>query len=1438
MKKKILSLLLVIAMMVTSVSMGFSAISAFAAPAGKGIEAINAFSLTGGEMTGTSFTGSITIKSKVSGYQIKVHSVNASIRYSADENGAGTTGSVLVDSSVNGAVCTTSGKSFNVTGTIGAGLAGLVRYECSYDLLDANGNTVYAGMTGYGHGVVSANGKQTGAVGTYSGKPSTPGSRYELTTFNEINSIYVQTPSVVLNSHQKTTKEVVTGASSKSRSFSLSGSYPNTITVRNLQWDYVESHQESNVDTTWFEMNSIPNGYYSFTVNYDGSAWKNVEMYYRSDSARDTSLNIYNQNIALGLEKSYYTEESWATYLNMLELTALVGMGIPGPNYAYGRACALADAAAGGTHVANAKAALVEVNADYTAVDKEYNTNFAEVKNKTTNVTTYVAGATSYNSTGATVKLYDDASIKAIEDYYSSINRSHKRSEQKTVDGYRTTLENMRKNLAYANAVYTYLDVAINEYSAINESLAESGNIYTTASWNAYKNAVDNAKGISRDLKADSQAGINSALVTIFNAKRNLEKLPADFTELNLQISRADEFWTEYNSGKLLTAMDKFDEVWAYFVECYNAATTDEIKESKIDQQDAVNTAATNLREVVNVLSRFRLLDTTELEKALELWPEYGRKYYEQDSYNTWSALWDEGSLFSEKAAATYTGDDRKTYENYEEMVRLTDIIINAFESLEKIKADFTELNEVIAQIPSDEELALYEDEYVNAIKSIVATIDYGATFDEQESVDAITEDLIAALAELTYAHYKPADYSKVDEAIAEAEALDRKLYTNYSIVTDAINAVDRTKKIVEQAEVDAMEAAIRQAMNDLQYVPADYTEVEKAIEEAYAVENKDWYANYNKVLDAINAVDRTKHHGQQAEVDAMAAAIREAVANLKLADADYAGIREAIAAFNALAPHEDFYSDTIDAVDSAIAEVKYGLKADEQDRVDAWQEAIEEAIAAMKLLPADYSRLNVAIAYANSFDPEKYTEDSMQAVKDAINAVDWELDCRQNAEMNAQITAINEAVSKLELLPADYTKVDEAIDAARYAYQNGEYPYTEDSIQAVENVIASIDRGLKIDQQADVDAYIVKIQIAVAQLTYVRADYTALDLVKAKYDNLQRDLYSSLSAVDAYVAKIDWNKKIDKQSEVDVYAAELDAMINALEYAPADYTAVDNAITIFNSITRDYYEDTDLEMVEIVIAQVNRELKKDEQARVNQMAQDINDAIAELRTKMKKADLSELNNAVAQAMARFNEMSATGYEIDYNTVAPLDSLLVYAETFDASTTIDKQSAVDETAANIIEATANLEFVFTIILDGSGLVIEDGYIYGFEEGSNSADAKELIRFVGAAEIKIIETKNGFGTGTIIQFISTKDGSVIKTYTVLVFGDANGDAVIDMFDVAYIVEIVNNSEKPSDMIRRVLDITNDGYLEIIDVTIMIGLANMDATLAQDGSMLMS
>ena len=212
------------------------------------------------------------------------------------------------------------------------------------------------------------------------------------------------------------------------------------------------------------------------------------------------------------------------------------------------------------------------------------------------------------------------------------------------------------------------------------------------------------------------------------------------------------------------------------------------------------------------------------------------------------------------------------------------------------------------------------------------------------------------------------ANYTKVDEAIAKANALNKDDYKDFSAVDSAVNAVVRGKNINEQSEVDAMAKAIEDAIAALQYKDADYTKVDEAIAKANAL-NKDDYKDFSAVEAAINAVVRDKNITEQSEVDAMAKAIEDAIAALQYKDADYTKVDEAIAKANAL--NKDNYKD-FSGVEAAVNAVVRDKNITEQSEVDAMAKAIEDAITALQYKDADYTKVDEAIAKANVLKKEK----------------------------------------------------------------------------------------------------------------------------------------------------------------------------------------------------------------------------------------------------------------------------------------------------------------------------------------------------------------------------------------------------------------------------------------------------------------------------------
>ena len=451
------------------------------------------------------------------------------------------------------------------------------------------------------------------------------------------------------------------------------------------------------------------------------------------------------------------------------------------------------------------------------------------------------------------------------------------------------------------------------------------------------------------------------------------------------------------------------------------------------------------------------------------------------------------------------------------------------------IPADYTAVDAAIARAT-----ALDSSLYTNysAVKDSINSVDRAKSKAQQTEVDAMAkaiEDAIAAL------QYKDADYTKVDAAIAKANALNKNDYKDFSGVEAAVNAVVRDKNITEQSEVDAMAKAIEDAIAALQYKDADYTKVDAAIAKANAL-NKNDYKDFSGVEAAVNAVVRDKNITEQSEVDAMAKTIEDAIAALQYKDADYTKVDAAIAKANAL--NKDNYKD-FSAVETAVNAVVRDKNITEQSEVDAMAKAIEDAIAALQYKDADYTKVDAAIAKANALNKDNYKD--FTGVEAAVNAVTRGKNLTEQTEVDAMAKAIEDAIAALQYKDADYTKVDAAIAKANALNKNDYKDFS-----GVEAAVNAVVRDKNITEQSEVDAMAKAIEDAIAALQYKDADYTKVDAAIAKANALNKNDYKDFSGVEAAVKAVVRGKNITEQSEVDKMAKTIEDAIAALEKKPA----------------------------------------------------------------------------------------------------------------------------------------------------------------------------------------------------------------------------------------------------------------------------------------------
>lgn len=254
-----------------------------------------------------------------------------------------------------------------------------------------------------------------------------------------------------------------------------------------------------------------------------------------------------------------------------------------------------------------------------------------------------------------------------------------------------------------------------------------------------------------------------------------------------------------------------------------------------------------------------------------------------------------------------------------------------------------------------------------------------------------------------------PADYTAVDAAL-ERIPEDLSPYTGETVqALEALTGqIDRSLSRAEQETVDTLAAAVNTAIDALAYKPADYTAVDAAIAAAEEL-NPDDYLNFSVVTAAVAAVNRDLNITGQAIVDGYAEMIETAVAALVYKPADYTTVDAAIAAAIALNPEN--YAD-FSAVTAAVGAVERDKNITEQDIVDGYAAAIQDALDALVYKPADYTAVDAAIAAAEALTPEDYVDFS--AVTAAVQAVERDKNITEQVAVDGYAEAIQDVLDGL----------------------------------------------------------------------------------------------------------------------------------------------------------------------------------------------------------------------------------------------------------------------------------------------------------------------------------------------------------------------------------------------------------------------------------------
>lgn len=829
--------------------------------------------------------------------------------------------------------------------------------------------------------------------------------------------------------------------------------------------------------------------------------------------------------------------------------------------------------------LAAAKTILDEKKADQTTVDnalKALEAGYAKLQIKGADYTALNAA----KDAAANIKAENyeqDANWTAFQNAYTAaqniaagLDITHQTEITAAATALTNAIANLTPKVVEEDADYTVLNAEITASQNIVDT--EQASWYTEATWSAFTTALAEAKAVPTGLKKSSQGTIDAAASKLNAARTDLEEAAANYTNLDALIQECDA----------LTAGDYTSVSWQNLTIALNAAKA-LARDIKARNQATIDTAYNNLKAAKDALVPLGKANYQPLIDEINKGTAYTEDYYTAESWAAYQTV---------LAAAQAMVDAGNLKEDEQAQIsKMVEDLIAAKAALIFVDADYTAVDAALAKIPADADLAAYyTTDSATAVIAARNAVVRGYNKTKQPDVDKMAADIETAVANLKLI---PADTTALKAAIDEAKRVNSALYTadSYNAMkaeldkAEALYAkTDLTKKD-NQAEVDAQTKALNDAITALVPAGADYTKLNNAIKAFEALTESDWTADTWAVAKAkydaaVEASKKVYTVDKQAELDAIADALTEAISKLVPAPADFTALDAILKDINVYLTSwakyltDDYKTRANAAVESANAADFRALTKNDQATVDAKTAEITELYNNPEFLAWDYTKINEAKAAFAAIDRSKYTDDSLAAVEALFAQVgdDWKQDPRkpEGAQQSAYASQmlIQSRVLKWETLlvekpveeKADYTALDAAIKTAEELIAKGTSIYTDDSVKVLQDALAegkALSRDLLASEQGTVDAATAKINAAMP-LTEKDASYTALDAAIALAKTKNADDYTEasfkamtdkLAAAEAVARDL----KITAQATIDKATNELNAAISALVLKPTE---------------------------------------------------------------------------------------------------------------------------------------------------------------------------------------------------------------------------------------------------------------------------------------------
>ena len=592
---------------------------------------------------------------------------------------------------------------------------------------------------------------------------------------------------------------------------------------------------------------------------------------------------------------------------------------------------------------------------------------------------------------------------------------------------------------------------------------------------------------------------------------------------------------------------------------------------------------------------------------------------------------------------------------------------------------------------------------------------------------------------------------------------------------TDALRVLNNPK--ATQSEIDSATKSLQTMYNNLQLKTADYSRVNTLNDLAdEIIANKEAYPDEDIALIQEAQLLVTKSYSilYQGAVDTMAVNLEKAINNATPIGADYKEIYELKVQFEAL-NENNYEPDSWQAVEDAFSAVDYTLPLYKQDEVDAMAQAIREVFGNLVLIPADFKALEEKLAEAKEVDQTLYSNGSnlIASIENAENALaENEINPWGKEEqpvVDELVKALDDAINALVLNDANKTELKAAIDAE----VTGELEYYNQELLTEYNNLV-----LEATEMYNDDALTILDQAEIDEMTSViTLKYAEL---MASYDDSCRHPSLNEAVIENEVAP----GCVDEGSyDMVVYCADCGEEVSRETFAVDSLGHEEAEAVEENRKEADCVNAGSYDMV-VYCTVCGEELSR-ESFVIDALGHTAGDAVEENRVEATYESAGSFDSVVYCGLC--------GEELSRETVV-IPMLDGYFKAAEGSTTV-----IDE---------------------------ELGYIYGLDIGLS-----DLEGYVEYSSSVSYETPDGIGTGmTLTTF---RGGEVWEEYTIVIFGDLNGDGVIDIYDASILAAIVNGDMEleEGDAILFAADLNGDTVADIYDLAILNSVVNGETEIAQ-------